>query len=158
MICRDDISFVMVTCSSCSAFKLWTVFWLLYIWVDGMDEVKPVRSAYQPPTNSTFLSEQTSHQQPANSTFLSEQISTSHQPPAKRIIWESDYAIFQYYHRTIGSNNILSPSQTLTASLDPRVSALLSSRRRHHTDPPEWRMDMMHLQYKPGIIGRTARG
>jgi hypothetical protein len=45
----------------------------------------PVRLAYQPPTSSTFLSQQTSHQQPANSAFLSEQISTSHQPPAKRI-------------------------------------------------------------------------
>jgi hypothetical protein len=43
-----------------------------------------VRLAYQPPANSTFLSEQTSHQQPASSTFLSEQISTSHQQPAKR--------------------------------------------------------------------------
>jgi hypothetical protein len=43
-----------------------------------------VRLAYQPPANSTFLSEQTSHQQPASSTFLSEQTSTSHQPPAKR--------------------------------------------------------------------------
>jgi hypothetical protein len=56
-----------------------------------------VRSAYQPPASSTFLSEQISHQQPASSTFLSEQIShqqpasstflsqqTSHQPPAKR--------------------------------------------------------------------------
>jgi hypothetical protein len=39
-----------------------------------------VRSAYQPPASSTFLSEQTSHQQSASSTFLSEQISTSHQP------------------------------------------------------------------------------
>jgi hypothetical protein len=45
---------------------------------------QPVRLAYQPPANSTFLSEQTSHQQPASSTFLSEQTSTSHQPPAKR--------------------------------------------------------------------------
>jgi hypothetical protein len=45
---------------------------------------QPVRSAYQPPASSTFLSEQTSHQQPANSTFLSQQTSTSHQPPAKR--------------------------------------------------------------------------
>jgi hypothetical protein len=45
---------------------------------------RPVRLAYQPPANSTFLSEQTSHQQSASSTFLSEQISTSHQPPAKR--------------------------------------------------------------------------
>jgi hypothetical protein len=43
-----------------------------------------VRLAYQPPANSTFLSEQTSHQQSASSTFLSEQISTSHQPPTKR--------------------------------------------------------------------------
>jgi hypothetical protein len=46
----------------------------------------PVRLAYQPPANSTFLSQQTSHQQPANRTFLSEQTSTSHQPPAKRTI------------------------------------------------------------------------
>jgi hypothetical protein len=45
---------------------------------------QPVRSAYQPPASSTFLSEQTSHQQSDSSTFLSEQISTSHQPPAKR--------------------------------------------------------------------------
>jgi hypothetical protein len=44
----------------------------------------PVRLAYQPPANGTFLSEQTSHQQPASGTFLSEQTSTSHQPPAKR--------------------------------------------------------------------------
>jgi hypothetical protein len=29
-----------------------------------------VRLAYQPPANSTFLSEQISHQQPANSNFL----------------------------------------------------------------------------------------
>jgi hypothetical protein len=43
-----------------------------------------VRSAYQPPASSTFLSEQTSHQQPASSTLLSEQTSTSHQPPANR--------------------------------------------------------------------------
>jgi hypothetical protein len=44
---------------------------------------KKNRHVYQPPANSTFLSEQTSHQQSANSTFLSEQISTSHEPPAK---------------------------------------------------------------------------
>jgi hypothetical protein len=48
---------------------------------------RPVRLAYQPPANITFLSEQISHQQPANSTFLSEQISTSRQPPAKRTGW-----------------------------------------------------------------------
>jgi hypothetical protein len=45
---------------------------------------QPVRSAYQPPASSTFLSEKTSHQQSASSDFLSEQISTSHQSPAKR--------------------------------------------------------------------------
>jgi hypothetical protein len=39
-----------------------------------------VRSAYQPPANSTFLSEQTSHQRSVGGTFLSKQISTSHQP------------------------------------------------------------------------------
>jgi hypothetical protein len=56
---------------------------------------RPVRLVYQPPANSTFLSEQTSHQQPASGTFLSEQISTSHQPPAKRtccIYPNPDYA------------------------------------------------------------------
>jgi hypothetical protein len=41
---------------------------------------QPVRSAYQPPASSTFLSERTSCQQPASSTLLSEQTSTSHQP------------------------------------------------------------------------------
>jgi hypothetical protein len=46
--------------------------------------LRPIRLAYQPPANDTFLSEQTSHQQPASSTFLSEQTSSSHQPPAKR--------------------------------------------------------------------------
>jgi hypothetical protein len=45
---------------------------------------QPVRSAYQPPANSIFLSEQTSHQQSVSSTFLSEQISTSNQPPGKK--------------------------------------------------------------------------
>jgi hypothetical protein len=45
---------------------------------------QPVRSAYQPPASSTFLSEQTSHQQPVSSTLLSEQTSSSHQPPANR--------------------------------------------------------------------------
>jgi hypothetical protein len=40
--------------------------------------------AYQPPANSTFLSEQTSHQQQANSIFLSKQTSTSHQQPAEQ--------------------------------------------------------------------------
>jgi hypothetical protein len=50
----------------------------------GRENKRPVRLAYQPPANSTFLSEQTSHQQPASSTLLSEQTSTSHQPPANR--------------------------------------------------------------------------
>jgi hypothetical protein len=51
------------------------------------DTVRLVRLAYQPPANSTFLSEQTYHQQSANSTFFSEEISTSHQPPTKRTCW-----------------------------------------------------------------------
>jgi hypothetical protein len=48
-----------------------------------------VRSAYQPPVSSTFLSEQTSHQQPVSNTLLSEHTSTSHQPTeqaAKRVL------------------------------------------------------------------------
>jgi hypothetical protein len=40
--------------------------------------IRPVRLSYQPPTNNTFLSEQTSHQQPASNTFLSERINTNH--------------------------------------------------------------------------------
>jgi hypothetical protein len=52
--------------------------------VSSLRNHQPVRLAYQPPANSTFLSEQTSHPQPGSSTFLSEQTSTSHQPPAKR--------------------------------------------------------------------------
>jgi hypothetical protein len=47
----------------------------------GLRALQHVRSAYQPPANSTFLSEQTSHRQSASSTFLSEQISTSHRGP-----------------------------------------------------------------------------
>jgi hypothetical protein len=47
-------------------------------------EPSPVRLAYQPPANSTCLSQQTSHQQPGSSTLLSEQTSTGHQPPANR--------------------------------------------------------------------------
>jgi hypothetical protein len=43
-----------------------------------------IRLSYQPPANSTFLSEETNHQQSASSTFFSKQISTSHQSSAKR--------------------------------------------------------------------------
>jgi hypothetical protein len=49
-----------------------------------LNQLRPVRLAYQPPASSNFLSEQTSQQQSANSTFLSEQTSTSYQPPAIR--------------------------------------------------------------------------
>jgi hypothetical protein len=56
-------------------------------WVCGLrgggGSTAAIRLAYQPPANSTFLSEQTSNQQPVSSTFLSEQTCTSHQPPAK---------------------------------------------------------------------------
>jgi hypothetical protein len=74
-----------------------------------------VRSAYQPPASSTFLSEQTSHQQSASSTFLSEQtshqqsastflseqISISHQPPTKRKrleLLQNDYYAQSHVH------------------------------------------------------------
>jgi hypothetical protein len=40
---------------------------------------RPVRLAYQPPTSSTFLLEQTSHQQPANNFSLG---TNQHQPSA----------------------------------------------------------------------------
>jgi hypothetical protein len=59
---------------------------LLKIWFESLTHVefsaglKPVRLAYQPPANSTSLSEQTGHQQPASNTFLSGQTSISHQP------------------------------------------------------------------------------
>jgi hypothetical protein len=47
---------------------------------ETLSSLQPVRSAYQPPASSIFLSEQISHPQSASSTFLSEQFSTSHQP------------------------------------------------------------------------------
>jgi hypothetical protein len=52
--------------------------------VESENQQRPLRLAYRPPANSTFLSEQISHQQPASSIFLSQQISTSHQQPAKQ--------------------------------------------------------------------------
>jgi hypothetical protein len=52
--------------------------------------VRHVRLPYQPPGNSTFLSEQTSHRQPASSTFLSEQTSTSHQPLSNEQVGSQD--------------------------------------------------------------------
>jgi hypothetical protein len=52
---------------------------------------RPVRLAYQPPANSTFLSEQTSHQQPARTSQQYSSLRTNqHQPSAtsqpKRLI------------------------------------------------------------------------
>jgi hypothetical protein len=45
--------------------------------------LKPVRLAYQPPANSTFLSEQTSHQQPARTSQQYSSLRTNqHQPSA----------------------------------------------------------------------------
>jgi hypothetical protein len=44
---------------------------------------RPVRLAYQPPANSTFLSEQTSHQQPARTSQQYSSLRTNqHQPSA----------------------------------------------------------------------------
>jgi hypothetical protein len=50
---------------SSSVKKIDILLYLLMIPAKG----RPVRSAYQPPASSTFLSEQISHQQPVNSTF-----------------------------------------------------------------------------------------
>jgi uncharacterized membrane protein len=48
-----------------------------------MVSVRPVRLAYQPPANSTFLSEQTSHQQPARTSQQYTSLRTNqHQPSA----------------------------------------------------------------------------
>jgi hypothetical protein len=45
--------------------------------------VRPVRLAYQPPANSTFLSEQTIHQQPARTSQQYSSLRTNqHQPSA----------------------------------------------------------------------------
>jgi hypothetical protein len=48
----------------------------------GLTSLRPVRLSYQPPANSTFLSEQTSHQQSASSTFSQNKPAPaiSHQP------------------------------------------------------------------------------
>jgi hypothetical protein len=69
---QNCVSWDIYTLQNCSSF------WFLFI------ICQPVGSAYQPPANRTFLSEQTSHQQPASITLLSEQTSISHQPPANR--------------------------------------------------------------------------
>jgi hypothetical protein len=71
------MSIYAVLCNSKKKNLLQVIF--LFHW----NNLQHVRSAYQPPASSTFLSEQTSHQQSASITFLSEQISNSHQPPAK---------------------------------------------------------------------------
>jgi hypothetical protein len=52
----------------------------------------PVRLAYQPPANSTFLSEQTSHQHPARTSQQYSSLRTNqHQPSAtsqpNRLLW-----------------------------------------------------------------------
>jgi hypothetical protein len=46
-------------------------------------DIRPVRLAYQPPANSTFLSEQTSYQQPARTSQQCSSLRTNqHQPSA----------------------------------------------------------------------------
>jgi hypothetical protein len=54
--------------------------------------------AYQPPANSTFLSEQTSHQQPASSNFLSEQTSTSNQPNEQAVNEKRALHVLKKFH------------------------------------------------------------
>jgi hypothetical protein len=75
---------------------------------------RPVRLAYQPPANSTFLSEQTSHQQPASSTFLSEQTSTSHQPTAKLLHCINDRGLRSSNGRIGGPREIIRRLRTKT--------------------------------------------
>jgi hypothetical protein len=55
-------------------------------------KLQPVRSAYQPPASSTFLSERTSHQQPAATSQQYSSLRTNqHQPSAtsqpNRLFW-----------------------------------------------------------------------
>jgi hypothetical protein len=51
--------------------------------VTGSGDEDPVRSAYQPPASSTFLSELTSHQQPAATSQQYSSLRTNqHQPSA----------------------------------------------------------------------------
>jgi hypothetical protein len=61
--------------------------WGTVIWYYSIPPTSHILLAYQPPANSTFLSEQTNHQQPIDNTFHLEQISTIHQPPVKRTGW-----------------------------------------------------------------------
>jgi hypothetical protein len=61
--------------------------------------MRPIRLAYQPPANNTFLSEQTSQQQPANSTFLSEQISTSRQQNEQADDWRFQRKGFSFFNQ-----------------------------------------------------------
>jgi hypothetical protein len=67
--------------------------WLIYNW--SCTGQQPVRSAYQPPASSTFLSERTSHQQPAATsqqysslrTNQHQPSATSHQPTEQAASW-----------------------------------------------------------------------
>jgi hypothetical protein len=90
---------------------------------------QPVRSAYQPPANSTFLSQQTSHQQPASSTLLSEQTSTSHQPPANRtgLQGSSHHAFTSYIYTTDLSST---QKRELAMQINKRARGCVCSHRR----------------------------
>jgi hypothetical protein len=89
---------------------------------------------YQPPVNSTFLSEQISHQQPVGSIFLSEQISISHQPneqaalgvinamhPLPSFLWVHSY-LLQEETRLDRSHKFEATNSLLTAGA-PAVSS-----------------------------------
>jgi hypothetical protein len=62
---------------------------------------RPVRLAYQPPANSTFLSEQTSHQQPVRTSQQYSSLRTNqHQPSAT----SQPNRLHVCVHPTLGNN------------------------------------------------------
>jgi hypothetical protein len=96
---------------------------------------------YQPPTSSTFLSEQTSHQQPDNNTFLREQITTSHEPN------ESDWRIKHYIQGT---------SANLIGSIS-RIFFLITISRIYKTRRTQYQMaDMLAEQTLASIQSKES--
>jgi hypothetical protein len=59
-----------------------------------LEQSQLVRSAYQPPASSTFLSERTSHQQPAATSQQYSSLRThqhQHQPSATILVWRNPF-------------------------------------------------------------------
>jgi hypothetical protein len=110
------------------------MFWLIqhsvltYQMLVGAGLLQLVRSAYQPPASSTFLSEQTSHQQPANSTFLSQQTSTSHQPNEQALDLKSCCAFASQVHITCTVVHFMTGARLENSSVC--LCCVLSAERR----------------------------